>query len=358
MRLLDLIRKKRYLKPLVSDIKQSYCSLKQGRSLSEEQEKEIESYYNHLIGKEVSLDWHKYFYKRTGIFSTKYIPSDLYYSSLIVKLNYYPFHHAYSDKNLTDKILIMVKQPETIIKNSRGYFYSSQCAISVDEALRICWCMDDVIIKPSLAAHGEGVKKFSVKDGKTSINGMTIEELFSMYKENFIIQKVIKQHSDMAALNPSSVNTIRILTYRSGMEVLVLYTVIRIGRIGHEVDNETAGGISAKINQDGTLSKYAFGAPGNDMIERTDTGIVLEGYAIPSFDEAINVVKRAHLSLPYFDLIGWDIAIDVEGEPILIEWNTWPELSQSANGPAFGDYTERVFNEVWSRQNSRCENWG
>ena len=94
------------------------------------------------------------------------------------------------------------------------------------------------------------------------------------------------------------------------------------------------------------------------MIERTDTDVVLDGYKIPSFEKAVDAVRNLHYQIPHFDLIGWDIAIDADGEPLLIEWNTWPELSQSVNGPAFGDYTERVLKEVWTRKNSRCENWG
>ena len=62
-----------------------------------------------------------------------------------------------------------------------------------------------------------------------------------------------------------------------------------------------------------------------------------------------------HLQLPSFDLVGWDIAINTKGEPIIIEYNTWPELSQSANGPAFGDYTERVIKEIRNRPNTRFQ---
>lgn len=358
MKILDLYFKRKYNKRWISSVRSNYKKLSSGPELTKEQEKEIQKYFEDLIGIKVSLDWHRYFYKRTGVYSPKYIPTDLYYSSLIEKFNRYPFNEAYTDKNLTDRILTEIKQPITLIKNTKGYYYINNTFASKEDAIRTCWNLDDVIIKPTFAAHGEGVKKFSVKDGITSINGMTVEKLFDSYNPHFMIQKVIHQHADMATLNPSSVNTIRILTYRSGMEILVLYTVIRIGRKGFDVDNETAGGISTKINADGTLCKYAFGAVGNDYVERTDTGVILEGYKIPSFQKSVELVKQQHYYIPHFDLIGWDIAIEEDGTPILIEWNTWPELSQSANGPAFGDYTERVLKEIWGRPNTRNENWG
>ena len=234
-----------------------------------------------------------------------------------------------------------------------GYYYADGTALSLEEAIETCWNIDDVIIKPTLKSHGDGVKKFECHDGITNVDGKHIKQLLGLYNKNFIIQKIVKQNEQMSRLNPSSVNTLRIVTYRSGMEVLMLYAVVRIGRQGWEIDNESAGGISTKINADGTLSKYAYGAPGNDHVERTDTGIVLDGFKVPYFNTVVQSVKNLHLQLPHFNLIGWDMTVDNEGTPILIEWNVWPELSQSANGPAFGDYTERIFKEIWNRPNTR-----
>lgn len=337
---------------LIRGVRKNTDKINTGRDLSREQKLEIKEYYKNLLGIDIPLDWHRYFYKRTGVYSVRYIPTSLYYTEIIGKINRMTFERAYSDKNLTEFLLKGIRQPEIVLKNMNGHYYLNGIAVDKETAIQACWNLDDVIIKPSLERHGSGVKKFSVKNGVTSIGNKSIEHLFSKYKFDFIIQKVVRQHRLLSDLNPSSVNTLRILTYRSGMEVLVPYTVIRIGRKGWDIDNETAGGISTRINGDGTLAKYAFGAPGNDMIEKTDTGLTLEGYRIPSYEKAVETVKGLHLQLPYFNLIGWDISIDTEGEPVLIEWNVWPELSQSANGPAFGEYTERILTEIWYRPNT------
>lgn len=349
---LSILRKRRTANRLVKGVRANLKKVTNGEDLSCEQIEEIKKYYKDLLGISVPLDWHRYFYKRTGVYSPRYIPTSLYYTDIIGKINEMRFERAYSDKNLTEFLLKGIKQPETVLKNMNGYYYLNGVAVDKETAIQVCGDLSDVIIKPTLQSHGSGVRKFSVRDGITTIDGIAVDELFNRYKTNFIIQKVVHQHELLNALNPSSVNTIRILTYRSGMEVLVPYTVIRIGRQGWDIDNETAGGISTKINKDGTLSKYAFGAPGNDRIETTDTGVVLEGYRIPSYEKAVETVKGLHLQLPHFNLIGWDISIDTKGEPVLIEWNVWPELSQSANGPAFGEYTERILKEIWDRPNT------
>ena len=88
-------------------------------------------------------------------------------------------------------------------------------------------------------------------------------------------------------------------------------------------------------------------------MEKTDSGVVLDGYQLPSYDKAIAFVKEMHGYLPFFNLVGWDIAIQENGEPIMIEWNARPGLSQSAFCSGMGDYTERIIRELWPRKNTR-----
>ena len=346
-------KKQKDIRFLFRRIKGKYLKLQSNRSLSREQEAEIKQYYKDKLGIDITLIWHRYYYRRTGVFSPRFIPTFLFNTELLGRANQMQLHKAYQDKNLADRIITGIKHPETILKNMNGYWYIDNIPVSENQALKSCWNISDVIIKPSCSYHGNNVQKISVHDGITSNDGISIQELFRQYGSNFIVQKAIKQHEALSALNPTSINTIRILTYRSEMEILILYTVIRIGRLGWIIDNESAGGMSARINTDGTLAKYAVSKPGEDSIEKTDTNIILEGYKIPSYDEAMESVKRAHLQVPFFNIVGWDIAIDFDGNPILVEWNTFPGLSQSANrGPAFGEYTERIFKELWGRPNT------
>lgn len=327
-------------------------NIKNRKHLSDAQKKEIIDYYYQLTGKTISTIDHEYFYSRTGIYTKKYIPMGFFQAEIVGRLNRMDCYNSYSDKNLDDVLLTTVKHPHYYLKNINGYYYFEGQPVSKAKAMELCANLTDVIIKPSLSLQGSGVMKISVKDGITNCEGLTIEDLFGRYNKDFLIQEAVRQHPIIAALNPTSVNTMRIVTYRSGMEVLLVYAVIRIGRKGQVIDNQSAGGISAKINSDGTLGKYAFGKVGDDMIEKTDIGIVLEGYQLPSYDKAVAKVKELHYSLPLFDLVGWDIAIDEEGEPVLIEWNGLPGPSQTACGTGYGDLTERIISEVWNRKNT------
>ncbi len=351
------ITKRISIHSFVSELTGKYRKLQVRRKLTRAQKREIQSYYKGLTGHRVPLIWHKFLYSRTNEYSKKYIPLSLYRTELIGRMNQYWMMDAYADKNVSDMLFPDVAQPVTFVKNINGYYYADDKAITKEEAERICQNLDAAVIKPSRESRGHGVRRLHVENGSTNLDGKRIGEVFDAYGRDFLVQKFIEQHPAMNALNPTSANTIRLLTYRSGMEVMLIYAVIRIGQKGQVIDNESSGGISARINPDGTLAKYAYGAPGNDMVEKTDVGITLEGYEIPSFQTVVETAKRLHYRLPYFNIAAWDFSVGQDGTPILIEWNANPDLSQSAYGPAFGDLTERIIQECYQNKNTRNEYW-
>lgn len=356
-RCLAKITKQVSIHSFVSELTRKYHKLHVRRELTRAQKKEIQAYYKQLTGHRVPLIWHKFLYSRTNEYSKKYIPLSLYRTELIGRMNQFWMMEAYADKNISEMLFPDVKQPKIFIQNLNGYYYADGRAITKAEAEEICRNLKSAIIKPSMSTRGHGVRKISVRDGVTDLEGKTIGDVFDSYGQDFLVQEVIEQHEAMSALNPTSANTIRLLTYRSDMEIILLYAVIRIGQKDQVIDNESSGGISARINPDGTLAKYAYGAPGNDMVEKTDVGITLEGYAIPNFDQVVETAKRLHYCLPYFNIAAWDFAVGKDGTPIFIEWNANPDLSQTANGPAFGEYTERIIQETYKKHNSRNEYW-
>lgn len=324
--------------------------------LSSGQKNDIISYYKRLLGKKVPTYWHEYFYSRNETFSVTYIPTCFYHSDIIYRLNNFDLRHAYVDKGIYDIYFPDILRPKTFIKNINGYYYDDSKPISREEAVERCQNLDGAVSKPTQEGMwGSGVKVFSTHDGVLD-DGNTVMSLMDSYGKNFIIQERIHQHESMALLNPTSLNTLRVLSYRQGNEVYILYVVVRIGRKGKSVDNETAGGINADIDlESGKIKDCAYGTPSEKRIYTTDVGTVLKGFQIPGFDSVIAEVKELHTRLPYFDIVGWDFGIDKEGKPVMIEWNRAPDLSQTAHGPAFGEMTEEIFNRIKSLKDTRFE---
>lgn len=327
------------------------------KPLTKGQEADIQAYFKKHLGREVPTYWHQYLYSRNGIYSEKYIPASVYVTSIIYRLNDLQYCPAYVDKGFYDTLFPDVNRPKTFIKNVNGFYYDDKNPISKAEAIERCSNLKEAIIKPSVfGTWGEGVKLFHSENGIILDMNMPINDLFAQYKKGFIVQSKLEQHPDLARLNPTSVNTIRVMSYRKEDKVIILYAVIRIGRLGKVVDNETAGGIKADIDlQTGRIKGPAFGSPTEKNMPQTDSGAVLDNYLIPSFPQVLDFVKSLHQRLPYFRLIGWDISVDTNGQPVMIEWNKSAELSQVAHGPAFGDYTEEILATALKERNTLVE---
>lgn len=325
------------------------------KPLTSGQKADVKAFFKKHIGREVPTDWHQYFYSRNGFWSEKYIPTSIYNTEILWRLNKFQFRYAYADKGTYDTRFYDINRPCTIIKNVNGYFFDGQHPITKDEAIERCSNLKEAIIKPTLGGTwGVGVKLIHSSNGIVSETNRSINDLFASYKQSYIVQERLEQHPDLAKLNPTSLNTIRVMSYHRGDEVVILYAVIRIGRKGQIIDNETAGGIKADIDlQTGRIKGSAMGSPTEARMPLTDVGTPTDGYQIPCFDKVLEIVKEMHIRIPYFNLIGWDMSVDKEGKPTLIEWNSAPQLSQVGHGPAFGALTEEILDEAMRRDNSR-----
>ena len=283
-----------------------------------------------------------------GIESDKYIPESLYFyyiTPYLVNLN---LSLSYVDKNMYYLLYPLVKQPETILHcaGSRFYLPKYEGEISRDEAGEIIAAQGDFVIKPSiLSGCGRDVRLENGRClGKDGIN-----KILDLYKSDFIIQRPVVQHTEMARLNPSSLNTCRVYTYRpvSGGGVVLLGAGVRFGENGDFRDNASAGGGFCKIMPNGVVEDkiYRF-CNINHMSLEIAKGLI--HFRIPNYDMVVGVCVDLHKKIPYLDLIGWDIAIGVGGEPVLVELNQYAdaEFLQVLNGPMFGEYTDDLIGRI------------
>ena len=173
------------------------------------------------------------------------------------------------------------------------------------------------------------------------------------YEKDYIVQAIILQHPEFDRVHKGSVNTIRITTLLMPERVYVLSSVLRMGVNASRIDNATAGGITAGINADGSLKEYATTYYSGEKLYKHPQGLVFDGFDVPSYDKALILAILGASLIPHFRLVSWDIAIDVNGDAVLIESNMRKgsiNFHQFNNGPLFGDLTERVLNEVFQNR--------
>ena len=172
----------------------------------------------------------------------------------------------------------------------------------------------DFILKPIDGTHGDGVAKLPAE--MTSFDS-------NIDKIPYLAEERIIQVKEMSALNPSSVNTIRAITFLKEGTVTLLAAYLRIGRDGI-VDNFCNGGMLTPIDLNtGTLIYPAVDGENiaYDIHPITKKSII--GFKIPQWEEVkAMAIEAAHI-VPQVRYVGWDIAISEKG-PCLIEGNEYP----------------------------------
>lgn len=282
-------------------------------------------------------------------FSPKYIPDELWFGRIIPHYNNLIFAKALQDKCLYSMLFPEVRQPVTIVKNIAGVFYDEDMRLLTrEQAVTHCHGVGRILVKPSVSTGmGNNIRFYD----REALSDQDIDAIFRQYGRNFLVQEKLVQHPDMARLNPTSLNTVRVLTFLHDDQVHILAAVLRVGSPDSEVDNTSQGGYAVTIRSDGSLAPLGQ----NKKWECTDTlpnGIRFADVTIPSYDRIINTVKALAARSAHFKIIGWDIAVAQNGDPVLVEYNVIPMHGCHCSTPVFGDMTDEVLGEVFGRRNT------
>lgn len=240
----------------------------------------------------------------------------------------------YEDKNTYDSyILLNDSLPKTYAKRISGgsmllvdndSFYQAN-QMSINDHLKNLG-VDKCVLKPTIdSCSGNGVMMFQKGNGSyVSTKGVILSNAFlESFSDDFVIQEAIIQHPDLAKFNPTSVNTLRICTYRSVKDERIEVTgaLIRIGKQGEIVDNAHAGGCFVGIDlESGHLHHYACDQYGNKYESWNSTSFAV-AYKIPNWDIVKEFARRVASYNHHCRLLALDITVDADGRPRLIEIN-------------------------------------
>jgi hypothetical protein len=173
--------------------------------------------------------------------------------------------------------------------------------------------------------QGDGAFPLRIEAGSLHVRDarISVSDLRGRLDDRYLLQERIYQHEVMSALHPSSVNTVRLITFATGSTVELFAAALRVGTHGKSVDNWAAGGLIVGIDPErGELRGEGFHKPGygGRAQRHPDSGIAFQGFKIPYFEESVALVSRLHGYLPDIHSIGWDVAITPAG-PTIIEGN-------------------------------------
>lgn len=179
---------------------------------------------------------------------------------------------------------------------------------------------DEIIAKPIDGSSGRGIKKYKKSDFENH------SEFYLKLRNSGtgIAEEVVIQHAELNKINPSSVNTVRIVTLNGTKKFGIVYAAIRIGQNGTDMDNVDCGGMACPINlETGKISACGADKKGNVYDFHPESGVKLIGFKIPFFSEAKEICMEAAKKIPEMKYIAWDVAITEQG-PVFIEGNSFP----------------------------------
>lgn len=317
------------------------------RDLSETQIKKLKEFWDNY--QPIDFTEHKFYLNACDNFDVRYIPSSVHYTKIDKYFNDWERARIIDNKADYQRLFPNIKQPESILTRSNGFWYQTNHIINESKVTNIVHSNTPCFIK--IASESEGGKGVYYIDQDYSIS--QINQVLEQIKGDVIIQKAIVQSTELSSLNSSSVNTIRIMTLLNlDGSVSVCSACLRMGVAGAKVDNASSGGVVAGIDNNGCLKKYAYKPTGESFIKHPTSGVVFENFKVPNFDKCKELVMNLSLNYPYFRLISWDIALNQDNDPVLIEANLCSgelDFHQLNNGPIFGDQTEKILSEVFNK---------
>ncbi len=329
-----------------------YLSEKQLRKHYEKHyKKELEEFNSYadkkpsgVIKKEMKM-LHKYW----GCYPYQYIRYGMYKNSCNMTpeemRNYIPNYFAYylffpkyfkdygivsEDKELTYRVLdsYQINQPVLLLQYKHGVFYDNRKNVLDNDAVSEIienTKAKKLFLKPTHGLGGRGIIIFNKKDDfvDEENNYLTAEFIQDTLggKEDYILQEGLDQHDELNQIYPNAVNTFRVMTHVVNGKAKVMYSMLRMGQGGSQLDNASQTGLVCRINVDtGKFDDQIHVGHGRVIEKHPDTEFTFKNYSFPYWEDIKKFVEITAQKMEAIPFMGWDIAYSKKG-PEVIEMN-------------------------------------
>lgn len=198
-----------------------------------------------------------------------------------------------------------------------------------------------VYMKPSFGCYGRGntLVKGIAGDNLYLGNGETIPverfvELLDVRAFGWILQEPLVPHAQIAEICGEKISGVRLHTFLSPDGVEIFKAIFKINAGKRDSDNfqhGTSGNMAGAVDIDtGRITRVITGVGARQEIltSHPTTGVAMVGFQIPYWQQTIELVREAQLTLPGFICPGWDIAICDDG-PRILEVNAFGDIDLS-----------------------------
>lgn len=186
---------------------------------------------------------------------------------------------------------------------------------NADELRAFTERLGTIVTKEPVGQAGTGVHRYhaaEVEDWAQFHRGL-------LERGEILVEEVIRQHDDLAAVCPGTVNTTRVTAFFDGEKTHILAMAQKFGR-GAVSDQMTFGGFYTMLDENGHALGAGYDSHGHVHEVHPDSGVRIGDFQLPMIDEVKEFVDRVARVVPQVQYVGWDIVVGPDG-PVLVEGN-------------------------------------
>ncbi|MFE1645111.1 sugar-transfer associated ATP-grasp domain-containing protein [Microbacterium sp. P01] len=215
------------------------------------------------------------------------------------------FRHIFQDKVEFDRVFSDHLKREWMVVDDGN----------ADDVRSFAERLGTIVTKEPVGQAGTGVHRYHAAD---------IEHWDAFHRGlrdrgELLIEEVIRQHDDLAAVCPGTVNTTRVTAFFDGEQTHILAMAQKFGR-GAVSDQMTFGGFYTMLDERGHAVGAGYDSHGHVHVRHPDSDFPIADFQLPMIDEVIAFVDRVARVVPQVRYVGWDIVVTPEG-PVLVEGN-------------------------------------
>jgi len=188
-------------------------------------------------------------------------------------------------------------------------------ADNADELRTFTERLGTIVTKEPVGQAGTGVHRYhaaEVEDWSAFHRGL-------LERGEILVEEVIRQHDDLAAVCPGTVNTTRVTAFFDGEKTHILAMAQKFGR-GAVSDQMTFGGFYTMLDENGHALGAGYDSHGHVHELHPDSGARIADFQLPMIDEVKAFVDQVARVVPQVQYVGWDIVVGPDG-PVLVEGN-------------------------------------
>jgi hypothetical protein len=181
------------------------------------------------------LRWHEVYWALSGQYHETYIPEDIFYTVIEPKLNPKTSAAVLADKTFLYSLPLAAHLPRAVLHVKKGIVFDANFMhVSDNNVANIIGDFrgQTLVCKPTGGTGGgRDVQILDASRVLKYVQSM-ISNPEKRKRYNLLVQQAVQQSRETARLNPSSVNTLRIVTFRTHSGIVNISSTFRVGRYG------------------------------------------------------------------------------------------------------------------------------